>query len=79
MVQTHKAISSSSTKAIKCYGTCISAVIMDEEQLIKKACFIMMDNLITIAIFMAVLVRKTKLVTTITKDFFNVDSLFQDG
>ena len=44
---------------------------MDEEQLIKKAeVFITLDNFIAIIILMAVLVRKTKLATTIKKTFF---------
>ena len=48
---------------------------MDEEQLtIIAAVFISMDNSIAIAILMAVLVRITKLATTIKKDFSSSNS-----
>ena len=56
LVQTHKAVHSSSIKAIKCYGH--SAVSMDEEQLTKES----REVFIT--------VRKEKLATTMKKDFF---------
>ena len=82
MVQTRKAIHSSSIKAIKRY--CHSDVIMNEEKLTKKAeVFITVDNFIAITILMAVLIRKTKLATTIQKtflffSFFNISFTIKD-
>ena len=74
LVQTRKAIHSSSIKAIKYYGH--SAVIMDEEQLTKESkAFIILNIFISIAILMAVLVRKTKLPTTIKKDLSLITAL----
>ena len=58
MVQTHKAVNSSSILAIKSYGH--SVVIMDLEQWQKKAeVFMTVDNFIAIAIWMEMLVRET--------------------